>query len=177
MAPESATEHPSIVHAPDLPWQAGGNGARYVFQRKSLGQPAGGHKIGTSLYELPPGKSDFPHHYHHANEEALYVLEGEGTLELGEKNPSKHSIRSGDYVALPVGPDHCHRVTNTSDAPLRFLCISTMDSPEVAVYPETNKVGIMTGGAPGQRDAPGRIFNLWPRNESMGYYDGEDDAS
>jgi hypothetical protein len=40
---------------------------------------AGGEKLGYSLYEVPLGRRAWPCHYHHANEEAIYVLYGSGT--------------------------------------------------------------------------------------------------
>ncbi len=165
---------PCVANQDDVEPVSWGNGSRYAFKRWMLGAATGGKQLGASLFELAPGKADFPFHFHHHNEEAIYVLEGEGLLDLGEKDTQQVPIRAGDYIAFPVGPEGCHRVTNTSDASLRFLCISTMKDPEVAVYPETNKVGVMAGGAPGQQDAPGRVVNLWPRDESMEYFEGED---
>lgn len=50
--------------------------------RKQLGALAGSEKLGCSLYQLPPGCHSFPDHFHYANEEAIYVLEGQGRLRL-----------------------------------------------------------------------------------------------
>src|SRR5438552_13716243 len=88
--------HPSVIHTDELPWTsvreriAGfspmdkGRGERFGVRVKRLGQAAGGSQLGTSLCELPPGARSWPFHYHLVNEEAIYVLEGEGTLRLGK---------------------------------------------------------------------------------------------
>lgn len=39
--------------------------------------------IGTSLYKLLPGNKAFPFHCHYGNEEAIFILSGNGTLRLG----------------------------------------------------------------------------------------------
>jgi uncharacterized cupin superfamily protein len=114
----------------------------FAFRRKRLGAAAGGKGIGVSWFELQPGKKAFPFHFHLANEEAVFVIEGEGVLRLGEE---EHPLRSGDYVAFSPGPPG-HQIVNRSQAPLRFLAISTMKEPEVAVYPDSKKVGVLARG-------------------------------
>ena len=104
----------------------------FAFRRKRLGAAAGGAGIGVSWFEIQPGKKAFPNHFHLANEEAVYVLEGEGILRLGEE---MHHIRAGDYIAFPPGPPG-HQILNRGTAPLRYLALSTMREPEVAVYPD-----------------------------------------
>jgi uncharacterized cupin superfamily protein len=127
---------------------------------------AGGQKLGCSLYEQPPGKRAFQYHFHTANEEAVYVLEGEGTLRIGAREVP---LRAGDYVALPVGEETAHQVINTSGSTLRYLCISTMLEPEIVKYPDTNKIGIMAGLPP----APALRAILRLGGEPVDYWDGE----
>ena len=47
-------------------------------------------------------------------------------------------IRSIDD-ALP-GPEYPHHLLNTSDAPLKYLSISTRQRPELCEYPDLGKV-------------------------------------
>src|SRR2546427_6927473 len=112
-------ERPKSVLATDsIPW-AEENHGRNSWKRKRLGAAAGGTKIGTSLIELAPGKRSWPQHYHLANEEAVFVLEGEGTLRLGKQ---ELAISAGDYIALPSGdPEQAHQIVHHSGAPLRYL--------------------------------------------------------
>jgi uncharacterized cupin superfamily protein len=171
--------HPNIINADELPWidlaaairkESPGDAARgtsFGVLDKTIGQAAGGHKLGCSLYELPPGKRSFPFHYHAAREEAIYVLDGEATLRLGDR---EIPVRAGDYIALPIGPAHAHQMVNRSSAIVRYLCMSTMELPEVAVYPDSNKVGLMGARTP----ANTMLRQLHRVGESLSYFDGED---
>lgn len=123
-------------------------GVEGAFTQKQLGEAAGGERLGCSLYELPPGCQPWSYHYHAANEEALYVLSGEGTLRLAGET---YAIERGDYVACPADESGGHCVVNDADAPLRYLAVSTMRDPDVTVHPEVGKVGVYVGAPPGGR--------------------------
>ena len=47
----------------------------YEGRYARVGRPAGAERLGASLYEVPPGNSACPYHWHAANEEMLIVLE------------------------------------------------------------------------------------------------------
>jgi len=93
-------------------------------------------KLGASLDIVPPGKATCPFHFHYAQEEMFVILEGSGTLRVaGERLP----VRAGDVIAIPPGPQYPHQIINTSDAPLKYLSISTQETPEICEYPDSNK--------------------------------------
>jgi uncharacterized cupin superfamily protein len=140
------------------------------FRRKQLGAADGGEELGTSLYELPPGGASFPYHYHTGNEEALYVLAGSGTLRLDDED---HALVPGDYVALPARADSAHRVRNDGDDPLRYLMVSTMNEPDVMVYPDSGKVGALAGAPPGGDSDERTVDEFHRRENAVGYWDGE----
>ena len=142
---------------------------RSRFERRQLGQAAGSQQLGVSHLELEPGARSYPFHWHAANEEAVYVLEGAGTLRLGEE---RVAVRAGDYIALPVGPGHAHQLINDSEAPLRYLCISTMHPVEIGGYPDSDKLWVMGGSAPGA-DPSARFLSRVGRLEDADYWDGE----
>lgn len=169
--------HPNIVNAEDLPWidlaavrrasSPGDQDRGYQFgaQARKLAAEAGAGKLGCTMYELASGLKSFPFHYHLCNEEAIFVLAGAATLRLGDR---ELELRAGDYVALPPGPDHVHQLINRSGAPVRYLCLSTTERPEIAVYPDSNKVGMF--GGPGT--AVERQYHRL--GETLPYWDGED---
>ena len=159
-----------VVHETDVAWQEFSHGQRFACRRRQLGAAAGGQQIGCSLYEMMPGKRNFPFHYHAANEEAVYVLEGEGTLRLGGHEVP---LRPGSYVALPAGPGYAHQIVNTSEGLLRFLMISTMIQPEVAVYPDSKKVTVFAGSAPGGPQAERFLHAVFRQSSSVDYWEGE----
>ena len=165
------TEHPNVVSTGDLEWDELSHGERFGYRRKQPSSAASGKRLGCSLYEIPPGRSAWPYHYHLANEEAIYVLEGRGTLRIGGREVA---VCGGDYVALPTGEAGAHQISNTSDAPLRYLCFSTMIEPDILVYPDSNKVGLFAGSAPGGPKEE-RVLNKYLRADAeVGYYDGEE---
>jgi len=160
----------SVIHEDQLLWIETTQSTAFRSRRKKLGASAGGRMLGASIYELPPGASAFPFHYHCGNEELIYILAGEGTLRLGDE---RIPVRAGSFVAMPPGLAHAHRLYNTSKAPLKYLCVSTMIDPEVCVYPDSHKVGVIVGSAPGGDPAKRTLAGIYKQDSSVGYYDAE----
>jgi uncharacterized cupin superfamily protein len=160
------------VNESDLEWQTTERGETR-FRRKRLAAAAGGEDIGCSLYELPPGRRAWPYHYHTGNEEAVYVLDGEGALRLDGET---HALAAGDYVALPAGEESAHRVVNDSEGVLRYLAVSTMEDPDVTVYPDSGKFGVYAGSAPGSDD-PRTLSGYYRVDDDVDYWAGEEDGS
>ena len=95
-------------------------------------------KLGAAIDVVPPGMRSCPYHYHLAQEEMFIVIEGAGSLRVaGEMLP----LRAGDVVFIPTGAEFAHQLVNTSDAPLKYLSISTQEYPELCVYPDSGKTG------------------------------------
>lgn len=161
----------NVVSAEKVDWVGRSHGKRYELRRKCLALAAGGTRLGCSLYEVPPGKLSFPYHYHLGNEEAFFILEGQGTLRLPAGNVP---IQAGDYIALPTGEASAHQIVNTSDAPLRYLGMSTMSEPDIGVYPETGKVGFFAGAAPGGRQEQRTLEGFVRLDSRIDYWDGEE---
>jgi uncharacterized cupin superfamily protein len=93
-------------------------------------------KLGAGYDVLASGKRSCPYHYHHAQEELFVVLEGQGSLRVdGQMVP----VRAGDVVFIPPGAEYPHQFVNTSDAPMKYLSISTQERPELCVYPDSGK--------------------------------------
>ena len=79
------------------------------------------------------------------------------------------AVKAGDIVFMPPGPDYPHQMINTSDAPLKYLSLSTRDAPEVVEYPDSNKV--LTSAR-----VAGNDFGLVRMNRldtDLDYWDGE----
>lgn len=162
--------HRNVTGETDLEWNEHSHGEKFGYRRKSLSSAADGEKLGCSLYEVPPGRRAWPRHYHLANEEAIYVLEGSGTLRIGDEEVG---ISAGDYIALASGEKGAHQLLNSSGATLRYLCFSTMTAPDVMVYPDSNKVGIFGGAAPGGNKEK-RTFSRFLRGDAEAeYFEGE----
>jgi uncharacterized cupin superfamily protein len=122
-------------------------------------------KLGASIDTVAPGKLSCPYHFHHAQEEMFIILEGNGSLRVaGEMLP----LREGDVIFIPPGPEYPHQIINTSEAPLKYLSISTREFPEICEYPDSNKYLAM------MRDEHGTSFNgLQRADANLDYWDGE----
>ncbi|WP_049969985.1 cupin domain-containing protein [Haladaptatus cibarius] len=163
-------ERPRVVNESNLDWNEESHGDEFQIRRKQLGTESGGEQLGCSLYELPPGKKSWPYHYHTGNEEAIFVLDGSGTLRIEDDGKA---LEAGDYVALPVGEEYARRVINDSDDELRYLCFSTMREPDVSVYPDSGKIGVFAGSAPG--DHEGRTLSgYFPLDAEVDYCHGDE---
>lgn len=156
------------VNEAELEWSELEHGET-TFRRKQLGEAAGGQRIGCSLYELPAGHKSWPYHYHTANEEAIYVLAGEGSVRCADDT---HRLEAGDYVALPADSSGGHRVINDGEEPLRYLAVSTMSEPDVTVYPDSNRFGVFVGSPPGGRGERS-LSGFYDLDETVGYWDEE----
>jgi uncharacterized cupin superfamily protein len=153
------------VNEADLDWDVTDRGET-GFRRKKLAAAAGGDRLGCSLYELPPGEKSWPFHYHTGNEEAMYVLAGTGRLRTAE---GTDPIEPGDYAVFPVGEAGGHRVINDGDDTLRYLALSTMDDPDVTVYPDSGKIGVYAGSPPGSDD-PRTVAGYYRRDDDVDYW-------
>jgi uncharacterized cupin superfamily protein len=127
-----------------------------------VGQAAGGEELSVKLFEIPPGQGLCPYHYEYV-EEWLLVLEGELQLRVpgGEER-----VNRGDVVSFPAGPEGAHKLTNTADAPARIVMFSSARHPAVAVYPDSDKIGVWPGN-------PHDKVMLRRADGQVDYYDGE----
>ena len=134
-----------------------------VSARLAVGTAA--RKLGLSVDTVAPGKRACPYHLHHAQEELFVVLEGRGAVRVaGELLP----IRRGSVVFAPAGPEYPHQIVNTSEAPLRYLSISTRETPEICEYPDSGKHLAYA------KSADGAAFDVLHRTgDNLDYWDGE----
>jgi uncharacterized cupin superfamily protein len=111
----------------------GGAGARRLIRV--------GRGLGGSIWEFQPGEPEFVYHFHHGSDELLVVLRGEPKVRLHD---GERILREGDVVPLPRGPEGGRAISNPSNSVVRILMLSSNADPDVAEYPETGKVGIIT---------------------------------
>jgi uncharacterized cupin superfamily protein len=130
----------NLFSAPLEPDAGRPEGFGFSFAR--LGPQLGARLVGATIYELPPGQTTFPYHYEYGCEEWLLVVTGRPTLRDSE---GEHELEPGDVVCFPEGPEGAHAVTNTTDEPIRVVILSTKAFPAVAVYPDSDKIGLWTG--------------------------------
>ncbi|WP_172292915.1 cupin domain-containing protein [Pseudoruegeria sp. HB172150] len=103
-------------------------------------------QFGAFVEILPPGSSSSIKHWHSAEDEMIYVLEGEITLIEGDEETVLHPGDAATFRANePVG--HC--LINRSDAPTRCLVVGTRASYDRITYPDRDRVCLRDRSLPG----------------------------
>lgn len=123
-----------------------------------VSREAGLGRIAVNLAWLPPGKESAVYHLHHREEEWLYVLEGQGIVEV---DGAELEVRAGDFLGFPPGV--AHHLRNGGSTDLMFLeggeviaDVEVADFPrlarrlvrfgrQVAVYPFGAEVPFLPG--------------------------------
>ena len=167
----SATRAEHLVSERSVSWSELRNDGILRLRRKQLAKAAGGQGIGFSVVELQAGQRSWPYHYHLGNEEALYVVTGRPLVRLADKIIQ---LEPGDYLALPPGSASGHQMINGGASPCRYLCVSTMQKPDVVCYPDSRKIGVFAGAAPGGDETQRTVSTFMPRASAVDYWDGED---
>ena len=137
-----------------------GDPVGYQVPYLRLGPLLGATSLGMTVYELNEGNSICPYHWETPDEEWLIVLEGTPTL----RDPAgEHELERGDVVCFRPGPEGAHKVTNRAPGRVLVAMLSTKAKTSVAVYPDSDKVGVFTGD----------IRLLVPRSAAVDYWHGE----
>jgi uncharacterized cupin superfamily protein len=127
-----------------------------------IGQLVGGSALGMSVYELAEGQAICPYHYEYPEEEWLLVLEGTPTL----RHPGGEDVLApGDVVCFPTGPEGAHKISNEAAGTALVAMLSTKAKTAVAVYPDSDKIGVWSGD--------GEVKHLFPRSAAVDYWFGE----
>ncbi len=141
---------------------------RFAEKYAGVSDKIGAQKLDYSVTILQPGKMVCPFHNHRVTEELFLILEGSGTLRFGGQ---EYPLKAHDIIACPPGGrDVAHQIINTSDAELRYLCLSTHEAADIVEYPDSNKMMAYTTG-----EEEGAGFKHIARMEqAVDYYDGEE---
>lgn len=105
-----------------------------------LAAPLGSQALSLNLFEIPPGESLCPYHYEYV-EEWLLMLSGTVVIRTPE---GEEEASTGDLVFFPAGPEGAHKAANRGSEPVRMIMFSSSREPSVAVYPDSDKVGVWT---------------------------------
>jgi len=133
--------------------------------RRCLGDAAGLSTFGVNLTRLPPGCWSSQRHWHTAEEELVYVLEGEVVLVTDE---GEEVLRAGDCAGFPAGVADGHHLQNRSGRDAVVLEIGTRAPDEdEAYYPDIDLQVVR--GREGYVHRDGRPYpDAKPRNPGTG---------
>ena len=165
--------HKPVLNIDELEYRDWSHGERFAGRMGEIARELGAEKLGYNLTVVPAGKRAFPLHSHRVVEEMFFILEGQGELRIGQ---DRQPLRAGDVVCCPAGgPENAHQIINTmASGELRYLAVSTTESPDICEYPDSGKKLVAHyqskgGGAEGEdlrlilSDGEGRA----------GYWEGE----
>ena len=102
---------------------------------KSLGDAAGLQTLGVHLVRLKGGDVSTEYHFHHQDEEWVYILSGRGIAEIGNK---KFKIGAGDFMGF-VMASAPHAMTNPHRQDLVYLVGGNRWPMDVCDYPRIGK--------------------------------------
>lgn len=102
-----------------------------------ISEAGGLTQFGAFVEVLQPGSRSSIKHWHRAEDEMVYVLEGDITLVEGA---AETVLRPGDAATFRAGRPVGHCLENRSDAPTRCLIVGTRAPVDDITYPDHDRV-------------------------------------
>lgn len=163
------TERRDILNVADIPTRTIHSGPRFEVAVGDIDGALGTTQIGATLHVVPAGKTAWPYHRHHGNDELFYVLAGEGTYRVGDR---RLPLKAGDLVGAPAGGE-AHQIINTSDGELRYIAFANHGRADVIDYPDSGKIAVAI--AHGNDREPMSVLDVEGYlKPAGGYWEGED---
>jgi uncharacterized cupin superfamily protein len=101
----------------------------------SIGAAFGAHfeltRLGIHHERLPPGRRTSYPHAESAEQEFVYVIEGEPDVWLDGR---LYRLGPGDAVGFPAGTGVCHSFLNNTDAEVRLLVVGERPKSENRIF-------------------------------------------
>ncbi|HEX4409455.1 MAG TPA: cupin domain-containing protein [Xanthobacteraceae bacterium] len=123
--------------------------------RKRLGNAAGLDQFGVNLTTLKPGAASALRHWHHKEDELIYVLEGEVTLIDDE---GETMLRPGDAAGFKAGAPNGHHLVNRGDRDVIYLEIGTRSKHERVDYPDNDLLVVRNDAGGGYTHRDGKPY-------------------
>jgi uncharacterized cupin superfamily protein len=118
-----------IVDLAKAPRDVADNGGSLVY----LSQAGGLTQFGVNIDTLMPGAVSSDRHWHTAEDEFLYVLDGTATV---IDDDGAHALAPGDACCWPHGDPNAHHLHNKTDVPLSYLIVGSRVAQDICHYPD-----------------------------------------
>lgn len=112
------------------PWNPG-----TIVPGTQLDKLVGLQRTRVNVVRIPAGGEASLYHSHHCEEEWIYVLQGQGVVEIEE---SEHLIGPGDFVGFPA-PSAPHQLRNPFNKSLVCLVGGERRDVDIADFPRLGK--------------------------------------
>jgi uncharacterized cupin superfamily protein len=100
--------------------------------KRKLGDVFGLKNFGINLTQLEPGSVSALLHYHMVQDEFVYVLEGNPTLVLGER---EYQLRPGECMGFKAGTGIAHQLINRTRNLVIYIEVGDRTPGEHGGYP------------------------------------------
>jgi uncharacterized cupin superfamily protein len=124
-------------------------------------------KLAVRVYEVLPGQTQCPYHFHHGNDELILVLSGRPTLRTPD---AERELEPGDAVPFPAGREGAHQVVNRTDEPTRYAIAACHVTPEVVEHVDSGKLLAM---AHSESQSGGPLWTIHRLGDAVDYFEGE----
>lgn len=102
-------------------------------EKYALGDAFALSQYGVNLVTLPPGTWSSQRHWHSAEDEFVYVLEGTPTLVTDD---GRTPLAPGRCAGFPAGAANGHHLVNDTDTPVTYLEVGTRRQDDDVDYPD-----------------------------------------
>ena len=103
--------------------------------KRRLGDAVGLKNYGVNLVTLDPGFKSSMRHFHHVQDEFIYVLEGELVLMT---NAGARTLRPGMVAGFPANDGDAHQLINESGKPAVYLEVGDRLPGDGVTYPDVD---------------------------------------
>jgi uncharacterized cupin superfamily protein len=151
-----------LIHQSEVEKKKRFNTDKYQFYKREITKRSDFSQAYICIYDIPPLKAAYPMHYHEANTEAFYIIEGNGVVKTLTNDLN---IKKGDVIVFPPGKEGAHQIVNTSkNELLTYIDFDTTNSPDICRYPDSDKVGIIIHNTSSE---------FYKASDQTDYYEGE----
>ena len=123
--------------------------------KRALTDLMGLTQFGVNVTTLAPGAASSHRHWHMAEDEFCYILDGDITL---ISNEGEQVLKPGTAVAFPANEENGHQLVNKSAKPVTYLEIGTRAQVDQCTYPDVDMHATKVGGKFAMRRKNGRPF-------------------
>lgn len=140
---------PSVVAVADLPVRTGSGyppeHAAAVKGRTAvaLGAPFDLTQFGVNIVTLAPGAWSSQRHWHQAEDELVYALEGEMVL---VDDHGRHVLKSGMAAGFKANNGNGHCIINESNAKAVFLVAGSKAAKDMVTYSDIDMRAVKDNG-------------------------------
>jgi uncharacterized cupin superfamily protein len=106
-------------------------------QTLGISEAGGLTQFGAFIQILPPGSRSAINHWHSAEDEMIFVLEGHVMLIEGE---TETLLKPGDAATFRAGDPIGHCLENRSESATRYLVVGTRAAVDTITYPNHDRV-------------------------------------